>query len=753
MISHAIRKLNTINPWHFLWITVLFAEAFTLILNSLQSLMRWGYISRDLIEIGIIDALVSSFILASVVIYLLKAANEKLKQEIAENRVFADALQKSETQLRSTLEATADGILAVDNSGKVTLANRRFAELWRIPQTLMEREDDQALLNFVLEQLTDADAFLNRVKSLYGSDAVDMDTLTFKDGRVFERYSFPMNMDGAGIGRVWSFRDITERKRAEDKLRESEAAYRTLAENIPDIVYRVYLQATGMLFFNDRIFNITGYRKEELEQDCICCMESNIVEEDRQRVIDTVQKAIRSRSPFEAEYRYRHRNGSIITLLERSTVVCDKAGDPLYIDGVIQDITGRRHTEEELNKYRDHLEEIVEERTKELSVLNDQLRQSQKLEAVGLLAGGIAHDFSNILTTIKGSAHLIQKQLDSNSPLINYAGQILLSLRKASNLTQSLLAFSRKQTVSFKPLDFNDIIGSSVKLLSQLIGEHIELNVELTDRKPTIMAERSQIEQVLLNLATNARDAMPKGGALTVQTEMIEMDEVFRNKHGYGVPGQFVRLTVSDTGTGIDEEIKGKIFEPFFTTKELNKGSGLGLALTYGIVKQHGGYIDVETLLRKGTTFKIYFPVVTITALSPEMPDISSAAVRGETILLAEDDADAREIMAAVLRMAGYRVIEAKDGEDAIRLFRDEKDAVNLVFLDVRMPKKDGSEVYKEIMKTGSEPAVLFISGYTKDIIDSQRIIEQGLNFISKTASPEEILKKIRDLLDKQDSG
>jgi signal transduction histidine kinase len=220
-----------------------------------------------------------------------------------------------------------------------------------------------------------------------------------------------------------------------------------------------------------------------------------------------------------------------------------------------------------LREYRDHLEEMIAERTRELSLLNDQLCQSQKLEAVGLLAGGIAHDFSNILTTIKGSIHLILKKLDSDSPLMKYAEQVHLSVGKA-DLAQSLLAFSRKQTVALKPLDFNDIIRSAAKLLSQLIGEHIELIMTLTDKNPTVMADRSQIEQILLNLATNARDAMPKGGILTLQTEIIEIDEVFRNKHGYGVYGHYVLLTVSDTGTGMDEETKGKIFEPFFTTKE-----------------------------------------------------------------------------------------------------------------------------------------------------------------------------------------
>lgn len=396
---------------------------------------------------------------------------------------------------------------------------------------------------------------------------------------------------------------------------------------------------------------------------------------------------------------------------------------------------------------------MVEQRTKELSTLNDQLRQSQKLEAVGLLAGGIAHDFSNILTTIKGSLYLIHKQLDKNSPLLKYAEQGLASINKANNLSQSLLAFSSKQTIALRPLDLDEIVCKMAALLSQLLGEHIELVVKNTDKKTTVMADRNQIEQILLNLTTNARDAMPEGGKLTIRTDLIALDEVFKKDHGFSTPGKYVLLTVSDSGKGISDEIKAKIYEPFFTTKVQSGGSGLGLAVTYGIVKQHKGFIDMETEIQQGTTFRIYIPAVNAQAVHLERSNVDAERGGEETILLAEDDTDARETMTEVLRMSGYTVIEAKNGEEAVRVYMEKQDRIDLVLLDVRLPKKTGREVYDEIKQVRPGAKILFMSGYTQDIIDSQGIVAERLNFISKAASPEEILNKIRVLLSEQETG
>lgn len=413
------------------------------------------------------------------------------------------------------------------------------------------------------------------------------------------------------------------------------------------------------------------------------------------------------------------------------------------------DITRLTRAKEELKGYRDRLEELVGERTREVSVLNDQLRHSQKLEAVGLLAGGIAHDFSNILTTIKGSMYIIGKRMEEGSPLLKYTDQVQTSVNKANNLAQSLLAFSRKQTFVLQPLDLNSVIEKTVKLLAQVLGEHIELQLSLVPRSTVIFADANQTEQVLLNLATNAVDAMPDGGRITIETDIILMDVSFIKKHGFGLTGEYVLLSVADTGTGIEDGIKEKIFEPFFTTKEMGRGSGLGLAVIYGIVKQHNGYISCETAPRQGTTFRIYLPAVDEAPLPDKDRDVAPVAGGTETILLAEDDPDTRKTVSEVLRLSGYAVLEAKDGKDAVNIYSKHEGGVDLALLDVRMPGMNGLEVYEAIRKVSSRTAFLFVSGYTDKIIDGQGILERGLNFVSKAAPPDEILAKVREVLDK----
>jgi signal transduction histidine kinase/CheY-like chemotaxis protein len=411
------------------------------------------------------------------------------------------------------------------------------------------------------------------------------------------------------------------------------------------------------------------------------------------------------------------------------------------------DIAHRKQAEEELRKYRDNLQELVEERTKEVSALNDQLRQSQKLEAVGLLAGGIAHDFNNILTTIKGSTYIIEKRLEGDSPFLKYVGQIQSSVDKANSLAQSLLAFSRKQTVLLQPRDLNRIIEETVNLLAQVLGEHVELHLSLAPGGTVVLADSNQMEQILLNLATNARHAMSERGKLTIETDIVSLDDAFIKKHGFGVAGKYVLLSISDTGMGMGEEIKEKMFEPFFTTKEMGKGSGLGLAVTYGIVKQHNGYIFCESAPQLGTTFRIYLPAVDAAPLRDKKSCVPPTPEGTETILLAEDDFDTRRTMSEVLRLSGYTVLEARNGEDAVSMYSENADRVDLALLDVRMPKMNGMEVYEAIRSAGSRTAFLFMSGYTDDIIDGEGFVERGLSFISKAAPPVKILAKIREVL------
>jgi PAS domain S-box-containing protein len=540
-------------------------------------------------------------------------------------------------------------------------------------------------------------------------------------------------------GIVVNSRDMTERSLAEEALRAREAQLSTLVESLPFELFGI--GRDGRYFLQNEVCrkqwgDLIGKKPEEVANDQNTL---NIWLDNNRRAFagDIVKGEIELTIGGENRYLFN----IVSPILNKGQV-----------DGIVGfniDITERRHTEEELSKYREHLEELVAQRTEEISALNKQLLQSQKLEAVGILAGGVAHEFSNILATMKGSAYLIQKKLPQDSPVMKYADQIVSSIAKANSLSQGLLSFSRQQTISLKPIHFNEAIRKIVGLLGKLIGEHIEVILLLADSDATILGDANQIEQVLVNLTTNARDAMPDGGTLTIKTDAMEMHEEFIKEHGYGIAGPYVVLTVSDTGTGMKEDVRARIFQPFFTTKTVGEGSGLGLAVTYGIIKQHNGFIDVESLPGRGTTFKIYLPTVDVETTTREQKrNTITVKPGGETILLAEDDSDALTITSELLRMTGYTVLVARDGEEAVRVFAANRDKVQLVIADVRMPKKDGMVVCEEIRKIAPATRFLFMSGYAADVIDSHGIWNKSLEFMSKGALPDEFLVKVRDVLD-----
>ncbi len=380
--------------------------------------------------------------------------------------------------------------------------------------------------------------------------------------------------------------------------------------------------------------------------------------------------------------------------------------------------------------------------------LESQLRHAQKMEAVGHLAGGVAHDFNNILTAIVGYGYLLKMKMKEEDPLSYNVDQILASVERGAGLTQSLLAFSRKQVMNPKPANLNKVIESVYKLLKRLVSEDIELKTVLAKEDVTIMADSGQIEQVLMNLVTNARDAMPHGGTVSIETKRIELDDEFIKSHGFGTPGIYALITICDTGIGMDKETKEKIFEPFFTTKEMGKGTGLGLAIVFGIIKQHNGYINVYSEPGQGTTFRIYLPVIQ-SGVKDIKPEEQLTPPGGkETILLAEDDEPARKLTKIVLEEFGYTVIESVDGEDAVEKYMENRNLIRLLILDIIMPKKDGKKAYEEIRKISPDIKALFTSGYTADIINQKGIFKERLNFISKPVTPQDLLRKVREILD-----
>jgi PAS domain S-box-containing protein len=379
--------------------------------------------------------------------------------------------------------------------------------------------------------------------------------------------------------------------------------------------------------------------------------------------------------------------------------------------------------------------------------LEQQLLQAQKMEAIGLLAGGVAHDYNNILMAIMGYGSILQMEMEPDDPLRDNVNQMLTSVDRAAQLTRSLLAFSRKQVLQMNPVHLNEIIVRQEKFLRMIIGEDIEMKTILSC-DAVIMADSGQLEQVLMNLATNARDAMPRGGSLTFETDTVNITESFVAAHGFGTPGTYAMFSVTDTGIGMNEETQRQIFEPFFTTKEVGRGTGLGMAIIYGIVKQHNGYINVYSQVGKGTTFKIYIPAHhELAEQQIPLPPSAPVPTGTETILLAEDDPTLRNFFRDLLTKHGYTVVVAENGEDAVNKFTDQHDNIQLVIVDMIMPKLSGRAVYDAAQKIKPDVKVIFSSGYTADKVQHEGL-PAGCTFIPKPVTPQEYLRKIREALD-----
>lgn len=381
--------------------------------------------------------------------------------------------------------------------------------------------------------------------------------------------------------------------------------------------------------------------------------------------------------------------------------------------------------------------------------LEEQFLQAQKMEAVGRLAGGVAHDFNNLLTAIQGYVDLTLMDLRQQDPLRENLEEIRKAADRAAALTRQLLAFSRKQIFSPKVLVLNSVVTDVAKLLQRLIGEDIELRTTLDPGLGRVGADPTQMEQVIVNLALNARDAMPRGGILTIETANAELDEDYARQHLAVTPGSYVMIAVSDTGHGMDRETMSRLFEPFFTTKEKGKGTGLGLAMVYGIVKQSGGNIWVYSEPGRGTTFKIYLPRVEEAEEPLEAPREIAASTKGsETVLFVEDEASVRKLSVRILRSRGYTVLEASNGGEALILCEDQKGPIDLLVSDVVLPQMGGRELAERLAQVRPGMRVLYLSGYTSDAIVHHGILDPGVAFLQKPFTPDELLRKMREVLD-----
>ncbi len=803
-------------------------------------------------------------------------------RDITERQRIEQDLHETLSLLSATFDSTADGILVVDLAGRILTFNRKFAELWRIPDSILEAKDDAQTLAFVLEQLVDPEGFLAKVRELYARpDASSFDILRFKDGRIYERLSQPQRIAGKSVGRVWSFRDTTdsrraarvqlatyriseaahsarnlqelyaaihrivgelmpaknfyialydraiellsfpyfvdefdtdfpakrlgkglteyvlrtgqpllvtpevqaelerlgeveligapsidwvgvplkigertigvlvaqtyapgvrygetekhilqfvstqvamaiERKRTEEQLHDSERKYRLLFETNPEPMWVYDFETLQILAVNGAAITRYGYSEREFLELTIRDLH---LAEDQGRLDEELSRRQANQEAVRVGVRHRTKDGQPFEV--------DLVARPLEFTGrrarlvLARDVTAQRHLEE-------------------------QLRQSQKMEAVGQLAGGIAHDFNNLLTAILGSTQLLLHNTPTGDPRREDAEEIRNAGMRAAELTRQLLAFSRRQVLAPKVLELNAVVTNMQRMLQRLLGEDVELATALDPATGAVSADPGQLEQVLLNLAVNARDAMPSGGRLGVATSRLTLAEEHMERRHRLPAGDYACLAVTDTGSGMDEATQAHLFEPFFTTKEVGKGTGLGLATVYGIVKQSGGYIWVYSEPGRGTTVKVYLPRVAAEADAPPLATPSLAEVRGgdETVLLVEDATPVRTMARRGLEGRGYHVLDASDGPAALELSARHAGRIDLLVTDVVMPGMSGRELAERLAPQRPSMKVLYTSGYTDDTMVRQGVLTAGVAFLQKPFVPDTLARKVREVLD-----
>src|ERR1051326_581345 len=519
-----------------------------------------------------------------------------------------------------------------------------------------------------------------------------------------------------------------ERNKAQSSLNDSRVRLASALES-GGIGTWTYDVATNESWLDDALTRIFGRTRDDLEGGRPEVFFSYVHPEDASAAEAAFQESIRTTGLYRTEFRYIKPDGEIIWLTVRGSLERDQNGSPLRMMGACVDITERKRAEEERFE------------------LEQQLRQSQKLEAIGQLAGGVAHDFNNLLTVINGYSDLILRKIPDSDPNRSKLEEIAKAGSRATSLTRQLLAFSRKQVLQPKTFNLNTVVPGMEKMLRRVIGEDIELRTALETDLGNVHTDPGQIEQVIMNLVVNARDAMPTGGKLTIETGNAILDETYARHQAEVRPGRYVMLAVSDTGTGMNEETRARIFEPFFTTKEKGKGTGLGLAMVYGIVKQSDGNVWVYSEPGKGTTFKIYLPRVDERVEVDESRPVVELPRATETILLAEDEEMVRNLAREILEANGFRVLVAESGNEALRISEEHNEPIDLLLTDVVMPQMSGKELVEQLAAKRPAMSVLYMSGYTDETIVHHGVLDEGVNFIEKPFSPDALGRKVRAIL------
>jgi len=645
-----------------------------------------------------------------------------IARDISERKRAQEALKESEERFRTLFENARDIVFTCDLFGNFTSLNRAG-------EAIIGYSREEALQsNFTRvvapEYIQVAKEMLSRKSGGDVETVYELEIVTKSSRRILvEISSRTLHEDGQPVGVQGSARDITARRRDEDALRKSEEQYRVLFDRNPQPMWVYDLKTLAFLAVNDAAVLHYGYSRE-----CFLAMTVDAIHphDDVPALIEQVSKI--DGHCHLGEWRHCDSTGKIINV-EITANVIDFANRKAGLV-LVNDITAHKIAEEALNNSQ------------------AQLQQSQKLEAIGQLAGGVAHDFNNLLTAIGGYSDLTLRRLSEEDPLRSNLVEIKKATDRASSLTRQLLAFSRKQILEPKVLDLNTVVNDMSKMLRRLIGEDVELVTELSPELDRVKADPGQVEQILMNLVVNARDAMPHGGKVTIETKNVVLDEGYAFHHVPVNPGEYTMLAISDTGMGMDRETQSHVFEPFFTTKPAGKGTGLGLSTVYGIVKQSGGYVWVYSEVGSGTVFKIYLPRVEASGDNEKQKQNAASLVKGkETILLVEDEEIVRRMARMMLENHGYSVLEAGDVKDAMRLCFENASKIDLLLTDVIMPGMSGRVLAERIATFCPKLPVVYMSGYTDDAIVRHGILEEDIFFLQKPFTRESLLAKVREAL------
>ena len=635
-------------------------------------------------------------------------------------------LEETIALLEATLEATHDGILVSDLDRRIIRYNRQYMKMFGFTADQLDGERVDVIVARVIELLEDPAAMTARSNALLADPALEqLDILRFKDGRIYQRFVAPHRIGSRIIGRVASFRDIGESVRAAEAVAQHHAFLEKAQEVAHIGSWVAEIDGSNRLGWSTESHRIFGVPVGQFAGTSGAFFEL-VQGDDRPAVRAATDAAIAGVKPYDVEHRILRREGTTRWVHEKADILRDADGRAVRMVGTVQDITDRR-------------------------LLEEQLRQAQKMEAIGRLAGGIAHDLNNALTAIAGYAELALGEVDATHPARTDVEEIRRAAERAGSVTRQLLAFSRKELLEPRVFSLSDTVVNIARMIGRLLGPDVEVHTAAAPGLPPILGDPGQVEQALINLAVNARDAMPLGGRLDLFTSIEDVDEAFARSHVPMAPGRWVVLRVSDTGHGMSNETQVRIFEPFFTTKDVGKGTGLGLSMVYGTLKQIGGFIFVDSQLDRGTTFRLYFPP----AVPRSVPTPAAApapAQNGrkghETLLVVEDEPAVRNLVASSLRHDGYHLLLAASAEEALQLVDAHDGPLDLLLTDAIMPGKSGIDLAHEMGGRRPGLPIIIMSGYTEENLSISGLTE-SVTLLQKPFTPRELRARLREILDR----